>query len=161
MANAACCVVHGVAWCSGGWSSVIYEFRNMYSWAGPGSTWVTRPHLPNGMFGHSMIYDGAHRAIWALSAYDDTSVYTYSLNSELWKTELPLPQAQLGAQSVLCGTHIITLGEQTSILHGQTSSSRTSITLITDTNTGQTIISNNTLQTPFHGHVVARVIPTY
>ncbi len=129
----------------------------MYSWAGPGSSWVRQPDLPGSVQYHTMIYDEANKAIWTNAGMFGTAYYRYSVDSRKWQVKKPLPYRTYYTNSVLCnnGKFIITPG-------GYTDSSgkykATAMILLMDISTEQTIISTTTLPIPVNQHVVACIL---
>lgn len=130
----------------------------MYSWAGPGSSWIRKPDPPSNMYRHTMVYDPAHHAIWALTVNWDHNVYKYSLGDGLWQTEQPpLLEWRSSSASVLCGANIMTFGG----IEGPGPPGHLTNTILrTDVTSGQTITVNTTLPTTLAQHCAVRVTPT-
>ncbi len=142
--------MRGVAWCFGG-----SDHLDVFSWAGPGSNWIRRRNLAEDLNYYSVVYDETHKAIWALAS---EKIYMYSLDDDVWqlkKTFSEWFEKRWRTGSVLCGSYIFTLGGQ---LEGP-GLALTNMILLTDTRTGQTVISNTTANVSLWGHVVALVTP--
>ncbi len=125
----------------------------MYSWAGPGSSWVRQPDLPDSVKYHTMTYDKANKAIWTSAGRIGTAYYRYSVESRKWQAKA-LPYTTYYTNGVLCnnGKFIIIPG-------GKANPSGyfepTAMIQLMDISTEQTIIANTTLPRGIDGHVAA------
>ncbi len=155
MIGAHCCVGNNVAWCLG--SARKPNSRQMYSWAGPGTSWISQRDLPIGsqMKYPSMVYDKVHKSIWAFAGGFGVVVYMYSLKTSEWKKKPDLPYVVSNTRSVLCGgKYIITPGGD------KASFGATTTILLTDINNGYTIAANTTLPSHAYYQAVACVTST-
>ncbi len=152
MCTAASCIVKDEAWICGGETPDLKVTHKVYSWKGPGTSWVSRPDLPEAKFGHSLIYDG-DETIYALSGALAPSVHMYKFADTLWSNVEPLSPSRWCSGGVRHDKLFFVLG-------GEIPGGTTNTILVFDTTTGMTRTADTKLPANVASHCVAIIKTT-